>query len=74
MAALDTHSFSSSGPRPSLEQLLRTGAKCAVDLPEELFPDDDEDDNRGDDDRERHRACGYKCQPCPEAHDGSRSA
>jgi hypothetical protein len=74
MATLDTQSISSSGPRPCLEQLLRTGAKCAVDLPEELFSEDDEDDNRGDDNRERHRACGYKCQPCPEAQEGSRSA
>ena len=74
MATLDTHSFSSSGPGPCLEQLLRTGAKCAVDLPEELFPDNDEDDYGRDHDRECHRACGGERQPCPEAHADSRSA
>ena len=51
-----------------------TVPKRVVDLTQELTTYDDEDHHRRSDNRKRHGTRGDERQPCPEAHEGSRSA
>ena len=53
---------------------MGTVPKRVVDLPQELTTDDDEHDHRSGDHGKRHCAGRDQCQPCLEAHEGSRSA